>query len=140
VACASLVAVNLVILLSGLLHELALPSPWALLASLGGLFLIDSTYLVVGVVAPTAKNANSFSSLPMTVQVSLLLAGSWKELPFWNGPAPAWLPLGGALVVDGPYSCLISLVASAGAGLLLLSVSGHLLQTRVGLVLRRGDE
>lgn len=138
-ACLLLVGANCWLLAGAALGNVSLPSPWMAPAVIGGLLFADVSYLCVGVLAPTAKLANSFSGIPMTVQVGLLLAGMWKQLPLF-GQAPAWLPLGGVLVVEGPYTCLISLVSSAGAGLFLLGVCGHLLATRVELLLRRGDE
>jgi hypothetical protein len=140
IVCAVLIAGNIGLLMAAIVEEVTLPSGWMVVAGVGGLALIDASYLCVGVLAPTAKLANSSASGPMTLQALLLIAGMWKQLPFWNDEAPPWLPLGGVLVVDGPFSCLISLVASAGAAVLLVSICGHLLATRVSLVLRRGDE
>lgn len=138
--CGALIAANIWMLMASALQAIPLPSPWLLISGVGALVLVNAFYLCVGVVAPTAKLANNVSSGPMTLQVLLLLAGAAKQVPYWGAVAPPYLPIGGALVVEGPVTCLVSLTASIGMAIVLVSVCGHLLQTRVSLVLKKGDE
>lgn len=131
---------NVLLTISATVGDVTLPSVWMAVAGVGGLIFVNAGYVCVGVLAPTAKIANSFSAVPMTIHGGLLLAAVWNHFPFSAEEAPSWLPLGGVLMVMGPVACFKSLASSLGCAALLVTGAGHLLQTRVGLVLRRGDE
>ena len=129
------VLLNLAILALPALSSLDLPRPpWERLPGLvASVAMANAGYALVGTVSPSARIANSTSSIPMTLQLGLLVFGVL-------GSPPVWVPMAGVLVAGTWFEHVVAFLSTVAATIAILRVCGWLLETRVSLVLRRGDD
>jgi hypothetical protein len=130
---AALLLVNGVLLLAQVSGSFGFGGLWGYVPGvLAVLVAIDALYATLGILAPSARMANNLSSLVMTSSTGLLVWGA-------VGAPPVWVPLAGLLVAKTPSEHAIVCVAALGVAALAVAIAGHLLATRVSLVLPRGE-
>lgn len=133
VIAAGLFAANVLLLLAQVDLELGLASAWVHVPGVfAAVLAVDALYGVLGVLAPSARLANNLSSTVMTATTVLLVWGT-------TGDPPAWIPLAGVLVAATPVEHVVAITASLGLAAVVVAITGHLLATRVSLVLGRGE-
>lgn len=102
------------------------------LADLPGLVaatvFVNALHVAVGVYAPNAKAANNASGFAVFIGIGLLV---WGLL----GAPPAWVPVAGLLAAVEPVHRAVGVLTTLLASAAVLVVCGHLLATRVSLVL-----
>jgi hypothetical protein len=128
---AALIVLNFLLLLPMLGKGFVAPPIAAEIPGLvAGLIATNSLFVAVGVVSPTPKAANNTSSLAMMVQLGLLLLGVF-------GPPLAFVPLTGVVSANTAVERGVAVVSTLAFASVVLAICGHLLHTRVRMVLPR---
>jgi hypothetical protein len=89
---------------------------------------VDALHVAVGVYAPNAKAANNASGFAVMGAMGLLGYGLFAA-------PPAWVPVAGVLAAAEPLERVVGVVATLAASAAVVAACGHLLATRVSLVL-----
>lgn len=131
---AVLVAVNVALLFAPLARgeEFPVPTVAQLAAVVTSTLFVSAGYALVGTIAPTIKTASNGATLVMFTHLALM---AWALL----GEPPAFVPIAGAIAATSAVGQGIGVAASLFGALALVALMGHLLSTRVELVLPRGN-
>lgn len=131
---ALLVVVNVALLFAPLARgeDFPVPTLAQLAAVVTSTVFVSAGYALVGVLAPTIKTASNGATLVMFSHLGLM---AWALL----GQPPAFVPIAGAIAASTPLGQAIGVAASLAAALGLVALMGHLLSSRVDLVLPRGN-
>ncbi len=107
---------------------LPLPGLAELPAVVAGVVFVNALHVAVGVLAPDAKAANNASGAAAMVALGLLVWGV-------AAAPPVFVPLAGLVAAHDAVGRAVGVCATVAASAAVLSACGHLLATRVRLVL-----